>query len=78
MKMHEAAEKALREIGEPTHIKYLAHYLQAKGYFNFTADDAPGALDTCLSRRCVDVQRVDHTGENIFYRESPATYGLVS
>jgi len=77
LSMHDAAEKALREIDKPTHIKDLAQYMQDKEYFLFTADDAPGALDTCLSRRCVDVERGDHAAENIFYRFEASTYGLL-
>jgi superfamily II DNA or RNA helicase len=75
--MHLAAEKALLQLGTPTHNKELARYMEAEGYFHFTADNPASALDTCLARRSIEEGRIDHTGECIFYKHEPATYGLL-
>lgn len=75
--MYQAAEKALREIGAPTHLKELVKHMESQGYFHFGAKSPTSALDTCLARHSNNVSVTKHRGIEIFYRSAPATYGLL-
>ena len=77
MQMFEAAEKALREIGKPTHIRDLWKYMDEQGYFHFGAKDPASALDTCLARHGKGITITKQAGIKVFYRAAPATYGLL-
>jgi hypothetical protein len=55
MMMLASAEQALREIGEPTHLRELVRYIEDRGYFHFGARNPEGALGVCLSRHAKGV-----------------------
>ncbi|WP_147871335.1 HTH domain-containing protein [Stieleria maiorica] len=57
MFIHEAAEKALREKGVPTHVSSLCRHIVDKGYYKFGAQEPENALAIQLSRRSSNVDR---------------------
>lgn len=73
----EAAEKALKELGRPTHVRDLRRYIEEKGYFAFGAKDPERALGVQLDRHSKGVQISHAASPQIFYRAAPATYGLL-
>lgn len=77
MFIHEAAEKALKERGVPTHVSALHRYIVDKGYYRFGAKDPVNALAIQLSRRSNNVDIGHSSPEKRFYRAAPATYGLI-
>jgi len=77
MKMHEAAERSLTELAEPTHLARLVDYMEDRGYFRFGAQDPARALGVCLDRRSKGTKYSGPYGSETFYRSSPATYGLL-
>lgn len=77
MKIHEAARKILRRENKPLHIQVLAELIRDADLFQFGAQNPPSALDTALARRSRGVNISKHSGEFIFYRAAPATYGLL-
>lgn len=44
MFIHEAAHKALLEIGRPTHVSELFRYINDRGYYTFGAKEPENAL----------------------------------
>ena len=71
--IHEAAEKALREIGQPTHVKDLRLAIESRGYFTFGAKDPERALGVQLDRHSKGVQISHAAPPQVFYRAAPAT-----
>jgi len=78
MRMYKAAEKALNELGKPTHTTELYEYMEEKGYFTFGAKDPGSALYTCLARHSIGatISRSESTIK-LFYRAAPSTFGLI-
>jgi len=77
MNMQMAAERALGEIGQPTHVRDLCQHMEQRGLFTFGARNPVSALGPCLDRGCVGVSVSRPSAERPFYRHAPATYGLV-
>ena len=77
MFIHEAAVKAQKESGSPTHVSALYRQIADKGYFTFGAQDPENALAIQLSRRSNNVDIGYSSPEKRFYRAAPATYGLI-
>jgi hypothetical protein len=79
MKIHEAAELALNEIGQPAHLSEIRRQIEENGYFEFGAASPETALGVQLSRysRGTPIGRRPD-GEAKFYRAAPATYGLLT
>lgn len=77
MFIHEAAYKALRELGAPTHVSDLYRAIVAKGYYEFGAKEPENALAIQLSRKSNNVDIGNSSPEKFFYRAAPATYGLI-
>lgn len=78
MFIHEAAEKALEELGVPTHVMALHRYIVSKRYYTFGAQAPVNALAIQISRRSNNVD-LDHSSpDKRFYRAAPATYGLIA
>lgn len=77
MFIYEAAEKALREKGVPTHVSALCRHIVDKGYYTFGAQEPENALAIQLSRRSSNVDIGYSSPDKRFYRASPATYGLI-
>jgi len=75
--IHEAAEKALQELGQPTHVKDLRLAIESRGYFTFGAKDPERALGVQLDRHSKGVQISHAASPQVFYRAAPATYGLL-
>ena len=79
MTIYEAAERALRELGSPTHQSILREYIEANGYYVFGAKESAAVLGVELSRRAANVRISRAIPEKIFYREkqgdrTPAPY----
>jgi HNH endonuclease/HB1, ASXL, restriction endonuclease HTH domain len=77
MRIHEAAYKALRELRKPTHVGELYGYIEQNGYYRFGAKDPGNALAIQLSRRSEGLTIGKQSLTKLFYRASPATYGLL-
>ena len=77
MYIHEAAEKALEELGVPTHVSALLRHIVDKGYYDFGAQSPENALAIQLSRKSNNVDIGHSSPEKRFYRAAPATYGLI-
>tara|TARA_R110002049_G_scaffold285698_4_gene467048 strand:+ start:206389 stop:207108 length:720 start_codon:yes stop_codon:yes gene_type:complete len=76
MFIHQAATRALGELGSPTHVTKLCRYIVDRGYYDFGAKDPENALAIQLSRRSCNVAIGKSSPEKVFYRAAPATYGL--
>lgn len=77
MTIHEAAAKSLRALGTPTHLKELRTHIEHNGYFSFGAQQPERALGVSLDRHSRGVQISRVAPPFLFYRASPATYGLL-
>ncbi len=77
MFIHEAANRALQELGVPTHVSAIHRHIVDNEYYDFGAIDPENALAIQLSRRSVNVDISHSNPEKVFYRAAPATYGLV-
>ena len=77
MFIHEAAEKALKELGVPTHVSVLHRHIVNMEYYTFGAKAPENALAIQLSRRSNNVDIGHSSPEKRFYRAAPATYGLI-
>ncbi len=75
--IHEAAEKALQELGQPTHLKDIRRHIEEKGYFIFGAKDPERALGVQLDRHSKGLQISHAASPQVFFRAAPATYGLL-
>lgn len=78
MKIHEAAEIILKKESRPIHIQELVRLIENAGLFRFGAKDPASALDVALARRSRNVRISRPSKEKLFYRSSPATYGLIA
>lgn len=78
MKIHEAAELALKELGRPAHQVELRKYIESMGYYTFGARESAAVVGVELSRRSDNVHISRALPEKLFYRASPATYGLIA
>lgn len=77
MQMYEAAYEALREIGQPSHLKNVHSHIISKEYFVFGAQNPLSVLGVCLDRHSKGIQISKPAQPQLFYRHAPATYGLV-
>jgi hypothetical protein len=75
--IHEAAQQALRELKQPTHLRELRRYIEKQGYFTFGAKDPERALGVQLDRHSKGVQISHAASPQLFFRARPATYGLL-
>lgn len=78
MHIHEAAELALNELGKPTHQAELREYIERRGYYTFGAKESAAVVGVELSRRSDNVVISRSLPDKVFYRASPATYGLIA
>jgi len=78
MKIHEAAEIILKKESHPIHIQELVRLIEDARLFKFGAKDPASALDVALARRSRNVCISRPSKEKLFYRSSPATYGLIA
>lgn len=77
MYIHEAAELALQEIGRPAHLRDIHAQVVKKGYYEFGAADPVRALGVQIDRHAKGVLISHVSTDLVFYRERPATYGLL-
>lgn len=77
MQIYEAAYEALRELGRPTHLRDLVKYITDKQYFAFGAKSPERALGVAIDRRSKGALISRPISPPLFYRHSPATYGLL-
>ena len=77
MNIYEAAQQALRDIGKPTHLRTIYAHIVEKGYFQFGAVDPIRALGVQIDRHSKGVLISKPAGSLVFYRDRPATYGLL-
>lgn len=77
MLIYEAAYMSLREIGKPAHVKSIYSHIIEKGYFDFGAVDPVRALGVQIDRHSKGVLISKPAQPTIFYRDKPATYGLL-
>jgi hypothetical protein len=73
----EAAEKALGELRQPTHVRDLRQHIEEQGYFTFGAKDPERALGVQLDRHSKGVPISHAASPQLFFRARPATYGLL-
>lgn len=76
MQMYEAAHRALKELGAPTHVSELWQHIQNQGYFSFGAKDPSRALGVCLDRHSYGARISRLSESKLFYRSAPNTYAL--
>lgn len=76
MYIHEAAEKALSELGRPCHVSVIYRHIVHHSYYSFGAQAPENALAIQLSRRSSNVDIDYSSPDKRFYRAGPATYGL--
>jgi hypothetical protein len=77
MQIYEAAHLALRELGQPTHLRELVKYIEGNGYFSFGAKAPERALGVAIDRRSKGIAISRPVTPALFYRSAPATYGLL-
>jgi hypothetical protein len=77
MQIYQAALRALEDIGHPTHLRELHQHIVAKGYFEFGAIDPVRVLGVQIDRHSKGVVISQPASPVLFYRSSPATYGLL-
>jgi hypothetical protein len=73
----EAARNVLKAEGHPLHLRELRHLVEERGYFEFGAKDPVKVLGVELDRRSAGVKISKAALPQLFYRASPATYGLL-
>jgi hypothetical protein len=73
----EAAERLLQEVRVPTHIREMRRLIEERGYFKFGAKDPDRVLGVQVDRHSKGVQISHAASPQLFYRASPATYGLL-
>jgi hypothetical protein len=74
----QAAEKVLQEVQAPTHIREIRRLIEERSYFTFGAKDPDRVLGVQLDRHSKGVQISHAVLPQLFYRASPATYGLLA
>ena len=77
MQIYEAAIKALTELGRPSHLKEIHRVIVERGYFSFSAEDPIRALGVQIDRHSKGVFLSKMSTILVFYRASPASYGLI-
>lgn len=77
MQIYEAALQALQEIGRPAHLRDIHRHVVEKGYFEFGAADPIRVLGVQIDRHSRGVPISKPASPELFYRASPATYGLL-
>jgi hypothetical protein len=77
MRIHEAAYIALKELKRPAHLREILQEIEARELFVFTAADPLRALGVQIDRRARGVNISNPVTPSMFYRERPATYGLL-
>lgn len=77
MRIYEAAALALRDLGRPSHLRDIHAQVVRSGTFHFGAVDPVRALGVQIDRHAKGVLLSNVSTELIFYRERPATYGLL-
>lgn len=78
MQIYEAAEKALQDIGRPTHLREIFAHIQERNYFEFGAVDPVRVLGVAIDRHSKGVAISRPASPTLFYRAGPAIYGLLS
>jgi hypothetical protein len=78
MQIYLAAEKALLDIGRPAHLRDIYEQIVLQGYFEFGAVNPLRALGVAIDRHAKGVQISKPASPVLFYRASPATYGLLA
>ena len=73
----EAARNVLKKAGHPLHLKVIRQHIGQRNYFEFGAKDPVKVLGIELDRRSAGVQISKAALPQLFYRASPATYGLL-
>lgn len=77
MQIYEAALQALIELGEPAHLRDIYKHIIERGYFEFGAADPIRVLGVQIDRHARGVPISKPASPELFYRASPATYGLL-
>ena len=77
MQIYEAALLALKELGKPTHLREIYALIVSRNFFQFGAADPVRVLGIQLDRHAQNVVISQPALPTLFYRASPATYGLL-
>lgn len=77
MHIYEAAQQALRDIGKPSHLRQIHLHIVERGYFHFGALNPVAALGVQIDRHAKGVLISKPAAPVVFYRDRPATYGLL-
>lgn len=78
MQIYLAAEKALLDLGKPSHLRDIHAQIVERGYFEFGASNPLRALGVAIDRHAKGVPISKPSDPVLFYRASPATYGLLT
>jgi hypothetical protein len=74
MTIHEAARRALADIGRPAHSREILQHILAQGYYAFGAKNPLSVLDVEIRRDSPISKRSTPVS---FFKAAPATYGLL-
>lgn len=77
MQIYEAALRALEDLGKPSHLRDIHKHIVENGYFEFGAADPIRVLGVQIDRHSKGVPISKPASPELFYRASPATYGLL-
>jgi hypothetical protein len=77
MTIWEAAYKVLKQEGRPLHLRAIRLLIGDGNLFEFGARDPVKVLGVELDRHSAGVEVSKSTTPQLFYRASPATYGLL-
>ena len=77
MQIYLAAERALRELDRPTHLREIVRHIEDHNYFSFGAKSPERALGVAIDRHSKGVAISRPMPPTLFYRSAPATYGLL-
>jgi hypothetical protein len=78
MQIYSAAERALLDIGKPAHLREIYAQIVQQAYFEFGAASPVRALGVAIDRHAKGVQISKPASPVLFFRASPATYGLLA
>jgi restriction system protein len=77
MTIHEAARRALADIGRPAHSREILQHILAQGYYAFGAKNPLSVLDVEIRRHSKDSPISKRSTPVSFFKAAPATYGLL-
>jgi hypothetical protein len=77
MQIYQAAEKVLLDLGRTAHLREIYARIVQERYFDFGAIDPIRALGVAIDRHAKGVKISKSAAPLIFYRASPANYGLL-